>query len=180
MRKNSNGITRDMTPEECSAWQAEEERIRLQEQTRPFTDREVMTMVLAAQINTLAADDNTALRMKAFYPAFEALEGQTVKQGFRFLHDGRLWRVVQPELTLQKHYPPGTGTESLYTEVCETHAGTRSDPIPYRGNLALETGRYYLENGVLYRCHRDTVSPVFQSLEALSELYVTAVGPGEA
>lgn len=173
MRKNSNGITRDMTPEECSAWQAEEERFRLQEQTRPFTDREVMALVLAA-------DDNTALRMKAFYPDFEALEGQTVKQGFRFLHDGRLWRVVQPELTLQKHYPPGTGTESLYTEVCETHAGTPEDPIPYRGNLALETGRYYLENGVLYRCHRDTVSPVFQSLEALSGLYVTAVGPGEA
>jgi hypothetical protein len=129
-------------------------------------------MLIARQINTLEVDDNTALRMKAFYPSFASLVGQTVKQGVKFSHGDALWRVLQPELTLQEQFVPGVGTESLYEQVCETHEGTVDDPIPYAGNMALENGKYYLQEWVIYRCIRDTVSPVYHALADLAGQYV--------
>ena len=124
---------------------------------------------------TLTVDDNTALRMRQFYPTFASIVGQTVKQSFRFTYGDKLWSVAQAELTIQSNYPPGTGTESLYAEVCETHEGTLNDPIPYAGNMALENGKYYLQDWVIYLCIRDTVSPVFNALADLVGQYVEEV-----
>lgn len=141
----------------------------------PLTESEVSRLLIAQQINTLTVDDNTALRMKDFYPTFESVIGQTVKQGFKFTHDGKLWRTEQPEMTIQENYPPGVGTESLYSEVCESHAGTLDDPIPYSGNMALESGKYYMQDGKVYRCTRDTGNPVYNALSELVGLYVEEV-----
>lgn len=129
-------------------------------------------MVIAQQINTLAVDDNTAVRMMAFYPAFDSIIGQTVSKGYKFTHNGKLWRVIQPSLTIQAHYAPGEGMESLYEQVNETHDGTLDDPIPYSGNMTLENGKYYYQGGAIYRCTRDSVNPVYQPLAQLVGLYV--------
>ena len=145
------------------------------ERTRPFTESEVSRILIAQQINTLSVDNNTALRMKDFYPTFESVIGQTVKQGFKFTHGGKLWMTEQPEMTIQENYSPGVGTESLYSEVCETHAGTLEDPIPYSGNMALESGKYYMQDGKIYRCTRDTGNPVYNALSELVGLYVEEV-----
>lgn len=142
---------------------------------RPLSQSEVSKRLIAQQINTLAADDNTALRMKQFYPAFDDVVGQAVEQGFKFTHGGKLWSVVQPELTIQSHYAPGVGMESLYTEVCETFAGTIDDAIPYDGNMALVNGLYYTQYDVIYLCNRDTVNPVYNDLAELVGLYVEEV-----
>ena len=147
----------------------------LNERTRPLTESEVSRMLIAQQINTLIVDDNTALRMKDFYPAFESIIGQTVKQGFKFTHGDKLWRTEQPEMTIQEHYAPGVGTESLYSEVCESHAGTLEDPIPYSGNMALESGKYYSQDNKVYRCTRDTGNPVYNALSELVGLYVEEI-----
>ena len=150
-------------------------RAKVLERTRPLTAEEVSAMLIRQQINTLSVDDNTALRMKDFYPAFESVIGQTVRQGFKFTHGGKLWRTEQPEMTIQEHYVPGTGTESLYTRIDEQHDGTKYDPIPYSGNMALEAGKYYSQSGKTYLCNRDTVNPVYQTLSELVGLYVTEV-----
>lgn len=142
---------------------------------RPLSQTEVSKRIIAQQINTLSVDDNTALRMKQFYPTFESIIGQAVKNGFKFTYGGKLWRVAQPELTIQSHYPPGVGTESLYTEVCETHDGTLDDPIPYDGNMALESGKHYVQNYIVYLCNRDTVNPVYNPLAELVGIYVVEV-----
>jgi hypothetical protein len=78
-------------------------------------------------------------------------------------------------MLIQAHYPPGTGMESMYTEVCETHSGTIDDPIPYSGNMALESGLYYMQDYEIYLCNRDTVNPVFNALSELVGLYVEVV-----
>ena len=166
---------RDMTSEEIAAVLKAQAAFEAYERTRPLTESEVSRMLIVQQINTLTVDDNTALRMKDFYPTFESIIGQTVKQGFKFTHGGKLWRTEQPEMTIQGHYPPGVGTESLYSEVCETHAGTLDDPIPYSGNMALESGKYYSQNSKIYRCTRDTVNPVYNALSELVGLYVEEV-----
>lgn len=120
-------------------------------------------------------DGNDALTAKSLYPTFESIIGKTVKQGFKFTYGGKLWNVVQPELTIQAHYPPGVGMESLYTEINDTNAGTEDDPIPYSGNMALESGKYYMQDYVVYLCIRDTVNPVYNQLSALVGLYVSEV-----
>ena len=120
-------------------------------------------------------DGNDALTARSMYPTFESIIGKTVKHGFKFTHGGKLWRTEQPEMTIQEHYAPGMGTESLYSEVCETHAGTLEDPIPYNGNMALESGKYYSQDGKIYRCTRDTVNPVYNALSELVGLYVEEV-----
>ena len=172
MKKYINGQYIEMTAEEIAAMEAEAARYEAAERTRPLTAEEVTAMLIKQQINILNVDDNTALRMKDFYPAFESVIGQTVRQGFKFTHGGKLWRTEQPEMTIQEHYAPGMGTESLYSEVCETHAGTLEDPIPYNGNMALESGKYYSQNSKIYRCIRDTVNPVYNALSELVGLYV--------
>lgn len=168
MRICVNGITRDATAEEL----AKMNRAKIQGRSRPLTEAEVSRMLITAQINTLTVDDNTALQMKSFYPAFDSIVGQTVKSDFKFTHGDKLWKVIQPSLTIQAHYPPGAGMESLYTEVCETRAGTADDPIPYSGNMALENGKYYHQDYVVYLCTRDTVNPVYNALSELVGLYV--------
>ena len=120
-------------------------------------------------------DGNDALTARSMYPTFESIIGKTVKHGFKFTHGGKLWKTEQPEMTIQEHYVPGTGTESLYSEVCESHAGTLEDPIPYSGNMALESGKYYSQNSKIYRCTRDTVNPVYNALSELVGLYVEEV-----
>jgi hypothetical protein len=132
-------------------------------------------MLIRQQVNTLEVDDDTAFRMKSFYPAFDEIIGQTVKQGFKFTHGEKLYKTVQPQLTIGAHYPPGIGTESLYTEICETHDGSKYDPIPYSGNMALENGKYYTQDGVTYRCIRDTGNPVYSNLSDLVGLYVETI-----
>lgn len=175
MKKYVNGKYVELTPEEIAAAEKEANKAEAIERTRPLTEAEVSRMLITEQINTLAVDDNTALRMKGFYPDFASAVGQTVKQGFKFTYWDKLWKVIQSELTIQSHYPPGTGTESLYTEVCETHAGTLDDPIPYSGNMALENGKYYIQDNAIYLCIRDTVNPVHNALSDLVGIYLEIV-----
>lgn len=165
----------ELTPEEIAEMEVEQRKTELAERSRPLTEAEVSRMLITEQINTLTVDDNTALRMKEFYPTFDSLVGKTVKQGFKFTHNGKLWATVQPEMTIQAHFPPGVGMESLYTEVCETHAGTEDDPIPYSGNMALENGKYYMQDFTVYLCIRDTVNPVYNPLSELVGLYISEV-----
>lgn len=120
-------------------------------------------------------DGNDALAAKMLYPKFDDIIGKSVKQGFKFVYNDKLWSVVQPELTIGEHYRPGVGTESLYAEVCETHAGTLEDPIPYDGNMALEIGKYYIQNYEIYLCNRDSVNPVYNPLSELVGIYVEVV-----
>lgn len=179
MRKYANGEYIDLTTEEIAAMQAELEEAEAYERTRPLTAEEVTAMLVRQQINTLTVDDQTALRMRRYYPTFTELVGQTVSQGTKFRaddsEDAVLYKTIQPELTIQAHYPPGVGTESLYTRIDETHDGTKYDPIPYDGNMALESGKYYTQSGMTYLCSRDTVNPVYNALSELVGIYVEVV-----
>ena len=82
-----------------------------------------------------------------------------------------MWKVLQQH-TEQEEWKPGEGTESLYTEVTESHAGTKEDPIPYNNNMELESGKYYSQDGVTYLCTRDTGIPVYNPLADLVGIYV--------
>ena len=136
--------------------------------TRPLTESAVTRLLIAQQINSLAVDDNTALRMREFYPDWAA--GQDYPAGFKVQRGGALYKVLQAH-TSQDGWEP-ENAPSLWMEICESHAGTLTDPIPYSGNMALEAGKYYSQNGAVYLCTRDTVNPVYNALADLVGLYV--------
>lgn len=137
----------------------------------PLTESEVSRMLITQQINTLTVDDNTALRMTEFYPEWAADTEYTI--GYKVQRNGKLWRVLQAH-TSQAGWEPENAA-SLWTEICESHAGTLEDPIPYSGNMALESGKYYSQDNKVYRCIRDTGNPVYNALSELVGLYVEEV-----
>ena len=164
MKKMLNGKLVELTDEEIIAVQEAE----VYERTRPLTESEVSRMLITQQINTLTVDDNTALRMVEFYPDWAAGQGYPV--GFKVQRSGALYKVLQAH-TSQAGWEPENAA-SLWTEICESHAGTLEDPIPYSGNMALESGKYYMQDGKVYRCIRDTGNPVYNALSELVGLYV--------
>ena len=165
MKICENGKMRDMTAGEIAEFNVRQTA----ERTRPLTADEVTRLLIAQQINTLTVDDNTALRMTEFYPEWAA--GQAYTVGYKVQRGGKLWRCIQAH-TSQAGWEPSTATASLWEEICESHAGTLNDPIPYNGNMTLESGKYYIQDGFVYRCTRDTINPVYNALADLIGLYV--------
>ena len=157
-----------LTTEEITAMQSEAKRFELMEKSRPFTADEVNRMLITQQINTLSVDDNTALRMLEFYPEWAAGTAYTV--GCKVRRGGKLWRCLQAH-TSQTGWEP-ENAPALWTEICETHNGTLADPIPYDGNMALESGKYYIQDYTIYLCTRDTGNPVYNPLAELVGIYV--------
>ena len=168
MKKYINGQYIEMTAEEIAAMEAETAKFEAYERTRPLTAEEVTALLIRQQVNSLTVDDNTALRMTTFYPEWAANAEYTI--GYKVQRSGRLWRCIQAH-TSQIGWEPEKAA-SLWTEICETHSGTPEDPIPYSGNMALESGKYYSQNSKIYRCTRDTVNPVYNALSELVGLYV--------
>ena len=143
-------------------------RMVLEEKYRPLTESEVSRLLIAQQINTLEVDDNTAMRMVEFYPEWSA--GQAYTAGYKAHHGGKLWRCIQAH-TSQAGWEPENAA-SLWAEICETHGGTIDDPIPYSGNMTLESGKYYMQDYMIYRCTSDTINPVYNALAELVGIYV--------
>ena len=172
MRNRIGNFVWDETPEEIkkreAEMQAEAARAEAQERTRPLTEYEITTLLIKKQINTLEVDDQTALRMAAFYPEWE--EGQACAAGYKTQRGGKLWRCLQAH-TAQTGWEPENAA-SLWEQICETHDGTKYDPIPYDGNMALESGKHYTQSGMTYLCSRDTVNPVYNALSELVGIYV--------
>lgn len=124
-------------------------------------------------------DDNAALTAIPLHPKWEPDTAYTTDAGrpvgYKVQHGGKLWKLRQEHTSLEHWEPGATGTESLWVEVNETHAGTLDDPIPYSGNMALTKGLYYIQDGTIYLCSRDTVNPVYDALKDLVGLYVEEV-----
>lgn len=173
MKKYVNGEYIDMTESEIAELEEAKLRDEAAEKRRPLTVGEVGAMLIKQQINTLAVDDQTALRMIAFYPAWES--GKAYAAGDKMVSGGKLYKVLQEHTSQETWVPGAAGTESLYARIDEEHDGTKYDPIPYNGNMALENGKYYTQSDVLYKCTRDTGKPVYHALSELVGIYVEVV-----
>ena len=168
MKKYVNGQYVEYNEAEMEAMQVENARYELMEKSRPLTAEEVNRMVIAQQINTLTVDDNTALRMVEFYPEWATDTAYTA--GYKVQRGGKLWRCKQAHTAIATWEPENAA--SLWEVINETHDGTKYDPIPYDGNMALESGKYYIQDDVVYLCNRDTGQPVYNALSELVGLYV--------
>ena len=169
MRVYDNGVYRDATADVASAMEDAAKRADAVERHRPLSAEEVTRLLIAQQVNTLDVDDQTAVRMTEFYPAWES--GQAYTAGYKVQYSGKLWRCIQAH-TAQVGWEPSINTASLWECVDEEHTGDQYDPIPYDGNMALTAGLYYTQDGVTYLCTRDTGIAVYHALSELVGLYV--------
>ena len=115
--------------------------------------------------------DNDSLEMVTFYPEFAI--GKEYAEGQKLQYGDKLYKVITAH-TSQADWTPDV-TPSLFTVIEETKTGSIDDPIPYDGNMVLENGKYYVQNGVVYHCTRDTGNPVYHALADLVGLYVEVV-----
>lgn len=171
MKKYINGEIVEMTAAEIEMLEDAAARADAEERRRAMTTEEVSRLLIAQQINTLVVDDNTALRMKEFYPEWAA--GADYPAGFKVQRGGKLCLCLQAHTSMDGWEPENA--PALWEYVNEVHDGSKYDPIPYDGNMELTEGLYYTQDGVLYRCTRATGIPVYHTLTELIGVYVEMV-----
>ena len=131
-----------------------------------------------AEMNSLELSATEALEVAHWFPTlFETEgyeEGQPIAMGTRVQYYGKLWEVRQDH-NIASQFAPSLATASLWKEVTEEGAdvGTIENPIAYEGNMELEEGKYYTQEGVVYLCTRSTGVPVYNALKDLVGIYVT-------
>ena len=113
MRSFYNGAYIDMDNRAEEKLKSEYLKNEAAERSRPLTAEEVSRMLIASQINSLAVEDSTALRMREFYPLWEA--GQDYTAGFRLRYGGLLYKVLQSH-TSQETWAPDAAP-SLFAKV---------------------------------------------------------------
>lgn len=136
------------------------------------------------EINSLGLSAVEALEVVNWHPKWGEdegfCEGDTIKKNTKFQYEGKLYACLQDHIILA-HYEPSINTAALYVEVTPDYTdageemGTLKNPIEYNGNMVLENGKYYVQDGVTYLCNRDTINPVYHALKDLVGLYVEIV-----
>ena len=144
-----------------------------------YPEEQVNQMIdlLASQINAMNLTDEQALQFKNLYPAWENFINQKLEKDYKVLYQDRLYKVKQTFENVLENQLPSVDTAALYEEINPTveeggHAGTLEDPIPYNNNMELFEGKYYSQNGMTYKCTRNTGQAVYQDLSGLVGIYV--------
>lgn len=88
------------------------------------------------------------------------------KVGDRVECDGKLWKCRQAH-TSQENWKPSIETASLWEVIDVEHAGTLEDPIPYDQTMTVYNGKYYIEEGIIYKCVRDSGQPLYATCASL-------------
>ena len=154
---NSMELNNLLASEEWS-WPEEEAPTERADFIQVAAVRNLMTATKAG-IQTMALTDEEALKVKDMYPEWSEFINQSLTQGMKVQHGGKLYKVLQDVNPVLEIYPPGeTGTEALYAVIEEAHAGTLEDPIPYVQNMLMEKGKYYTQYGVVYECILTTLT----------------------
>lgn len=154
------------------AWTHGEDYVQPNEDYAKVLAMQILTAETKAQINTMSLSDNEASEVKEFYPEWK--EGIDVTVGDKYNCDGDLWEAVIAHKT-QADWRPSLATASLWKRIDEEHEGTEEDPIPYAPPMELFNGKYYTQDGVKYKCTRDSGIPLTHNLSELIGLYVEKV-----
>ena len=122
-------------------------------------------MFASAKASFLAElDDTQAAKLPLCYDPWTT--GKAYKVGDRVLCDGKLWKCRQAH-TSQENWKPSINTASLWEVINVENAGTLDDPIPYDQTMTVYNGKYYLEEGIIYKCVRDSGQPLYATCASL-------------
>lgn len=119
--------------------------------------------------------DEDALKRPLLVYEWDTYIGKSLKTGQIVSYESKLYRVRQDISTVIENYAPQLSTASLYEVIEVASAGTIDDPIPYTPPMEIFNGKYYTQNGVKYKCIRDSQTALSHNLADLVALYVEVV-----
>ena len=114
-------------------------------------------------------NDQEALEIKMLYKEFMAQIGKPLAVGEYVQYGDKLYRVLQAH-TAQANWTPDIAA-SLFVVIDKEHQGTLEDPIPAQVNMEYFSGKYYIENNVIYLCTRDSGIALYHLPSALVGSY---------
>ena len=119
--------------------------------------------------------DEDALKRPLLVYEWDTYIGKSLKTGQIVSYESKLYRVRQDINTVIEGWAPQLSTASLYEVIEVASAGTIDDPIPYTPPMEIFNGKYYTQNGVKYKCIRDSQTALSHNLADLVALYVEVV-----
>ena len=119
--------------------------------------------------------DEDALKRPLLVYEWNTYIGKSLKTGQIVSYKSKLYRVRQDISTVIEGWAPQLSTASLYEVIEVASAGTINDPIPYTPPMEIFNGKYYTQNGVKYKCIRDSQTALSHNLADLVALYVEVV-----
>lgn len=159
---------------DCASHRIDEQYEPTYAQSAPDGVSVLMQAVTLIKSQVSDLPDEQAKDLPALFPAWANKIGEQLNVGDRLFYDGKLYKVLQSHVA-QSDWTPDVAV-SLFTEVgADAEQGTIENPIPYNGNMELESGKYYTQDGAVYRCIRSTGVPVYHALKDLVNLYVELV-----
>ena len=126
---------------------------------------------VANRINDVPMTVEESLELVAYFPKWEA--DKEMLLGYKVSYEGSLFEVIQ-EHTSQADWKP-RDAKSLFKVVQVESEGSEDDIIQWEQGMVLEEGKFYIDNGVKYKCVRDSGNPLYYSLDVLVGNYVEIV-----
>ena len=158
--KYQDGKLVELTPEE------KEEFYPIQKDKKAEQEATLEQMMFASArasfLNELT--DTEAAKLPLCYDPWTT--DKAYKVGDRVESDGKLWKCRQAH-TSQENWKPSIDTASLWEVINVENAGTLDDPIPYDQTMTVYNGKYYLEEGIIYKCIRDSGQPLYATCASL-------------
>lgn len=158
--KYEDGKLVELTAEE------KEEFYHTKETEKAMQEASLQAM-MAASARTSFLDelnDTEAAKLPLCYDSWKT--DTAYKVGDRVESDGKLWKCRQAH-TSQANWKPSIDTASLWEVINVENAGTLDDPIPYDQTMTVYNGKYYLEEGIIYKCIRDSGQPLYATCASL-------------
>lgn len=116
--------------------------------------------------------DEDALKRPLLVYEWSTYIGKSLKTGQIVSYESKLYRVRQDIGQVLEDWFPGLTTASLYEVIEIVATGTIDDPITYTPPMEIFNGKYYIQDGVKYKCTRDSQIALSQDLKDLVALYV--------
>ena len=123
------------------------------------------------RINEVPMTVEQSLELAGYFPKWE--EGKEMPIGYKVSYEGSLFEVLQAH-TSQTDWTPREA-KSLFKVVQIEAVGTEDDTIAWEQGMVLEEGKFYIDNGVKYKCVRNSGNALWYSLDVLVGNYVEIV-----
>lgn len=135
-------------------------------------DDQLQDLILDQYNERTDVSDEDALKRPLLVYPWSNYINKSLKKGQIVSYDDKLWRVRQDISVVLETQAPDMTTASLY-EVIEVEAsGTIDDPIEYNPPMEIFNGKYYVQDGVKYKCTRDSGTALSHNLSELVGTYV--------
>lgn len=138
----------------------------------PTLDDQIRELILDQYNKRTDISDEDALKRPLLVYAWDTYIGDSLTTGQIVSYDNTLYRVRQDIASVLEGQSPSLGTAALYEAIEVEASGTIDDPIAYVPPMEIFSGKYYMQDDVLYLCTRDSGTALSHNLSDIVGLYV--------